>query len=106
MIFSEGTRIRYANPAIIPFHTRGCEGKSNEVNFIEQIEVEININYSRRGALEMYLTSPMGTRVQLLTPRLLDISAGGFNNWRLLSVLHWGEVIHGSWLLEIMDKVK
>lgn len=30
------------------------------VNFVEHVEVSINVKYSRRGALEIYLVSPQG----------------------------------------------
>jgi subtilisin-like proprotein convertase family protein len=47
-----------------------------------------------------------GTRVQLLSPRKLDQSNKGFVNWKLMSVLSWGEQPSGTWVLEIIDQVR
>ncbi|KAG6457643.1 hypothetical protein O3G_MSEX010420 [Manduca sexta] len=74
------------------------------VNYAEHIELVTNIEYSRRGALQIYLTSPQGTRVQLLSPRVLDISKSGFVNWPLMSVATWGENPNGLWEVTIEDK--
>jgi subtilisin-like proprotein convertase family protein len=46
--------------------TDSCRGTVNEVNFIEQVEVVVTIKAPRRGALEIFLTSPMGTRSLIL----------------------------------------
>ena len=42
------------------FNTDGCEGKAEEIRFLEHVEVQTNIAYTFRGALEMHLTSPSG----------------------------------------------
>lgn len=50
----------------ILFNTDGCAGTTEEIKFLEHVEVLINIAYTVRGALEMRLTSPAGgsTRVK------------------------------------------
>jgi subtilisin-like proprotein convertase family protein len=44
----------------ILFTTDGCEGKQEEIRFLEHVEVLTNIAFTVRGALEMHLTSPAG----------------------------------------------
>lgn len=46
--------------------TDACFGTDSEVNFIEQVEIVVSIQAPVRGNLEMYLTSPMGTRSLIL----------------------------------------
>lgn len=43
--------------------------------------------------------------MQILSPRKRDASALGFEDWRFMSVLTWGEQPEGVWLLEVVDKV-
>jgi subtilisin-like proprotein convertase family protein len=44
----------------VAFNSDGCEGKAEEIRFLEHVEVLTNIAYTVRGALEMNLTSPSG----------------------------------------------
>lgn len=46
--------------------TDACMNTINEVNFIEQVEVIVTVRAQVRGLLEIYLTSPMGTRSLIL----------------------------------------
>ncbi|KAK7866825.1 hypothetical protein R5R35_005255 [Gryllus longicercus] len=85
----------------VAFDTDACAGTDDEVNYLEHVQVEVNIDYPIRGELQVFLTSPSGTRVQLLGLRRLDDSAEGFAGWRFLSVLTWGERPRGRWLLQV-----
>ncbi|KAL0870759.1 hypothetical protein ABMA27_005693 [Loxostege sticticalis] len=82
----------------IPINIKDCE-----VNYIEHVELIVNVRYNRRGALEIFLTSPQGTRVQLLSTRAKDMSSNGFVNWPLTSVATWGENSNGLWRVVIQD---
>ncbi|CAK1580824.1 unnamed protein product [Parnassius mnemosyne] len=73
------------------------------VNYIEHVELIINVKYSRRGALEIYLISPQGTNVQVLSARPRDTSTAGFVNWPLTSVATWGENANGIWRVIVKD---
>ncbi|CAF4828773.1 unnamed protein product [Pieris macdunnoughi] len=73
------------------------------VKYLEHVELIINIQYTRRGALEVYLISPIGTKVQLLSPRPKDNSYKGFVNWPLTSVVTWGENPNGVWKVIVHD---
>ena len=51
--------------------------------------------------LQIYLTSPQGTKSTLLQKRPRDTSKDGFKHWPLLTVHSWGEMAMGQWTLEI-----
>ncbi|KAG8225590.1 hypothetical protein J437_LFUL006682 [Ladona fulva] len=110
------------SPVVKKFYTTGCNyllkdflnndvenidilEEGDEVNYLEHIELEASIRYSIRGALQIYLTSPHGTTVQLLKIRPADKSDRGFQRWRFMSVLTWGEKPAGRWELRIEDPV-
>lgn len=78
---------------------------NGSINSVEHIEVRVTISYPRRGAIAIYLTSPLDTTIQLLSPRRLDRSASGFVEWPLMSVATWGEDPRGVWRLLIVDQV-
>lgn len=67
---------------------------------IETVSLIITVQFPYRGLLTIYLTSPSGTRSQLLFPRPNDRSKNGFNRWSLMSVACWGESPIGEWTLE------
>ncbi|XP_069360440.1 neuroendocrine convertase 1-like [Maniola hyperantus] len=73
------------------------------VIYIEHVELVTTIQYTRRGALEIYLVSPQGTKVQILSARQRDTSTAGLVNWPLTSVATWGEQPQGSWRVIIQD---
>ncbi|KAL1490904.1 hypothetical protein ABEB36_011579 [Hypothenemus hampei] len=97
--------VTYGNPAKLYTYTTGCKGTNSEVLFLEHVQVRTFINYTVRGALEVHLTSPAGSRVQLLAPRKFDTSSRGFRNWTFMSVMTWGELASGVWTLNIADNI-
>ncbi|KAK7816344.1 hypothetical protein U0070_020859, partial [Myodes glareolus] len=49
------------------YKASGCSDNPNHhVNYLEHVVVRITITHPRRGDLAIYLTSPSGTRSQLL----------------------------------------
>lgn len=78
--------------------TSQCSIKS-----LEHVQVVASVRYSRRGALNIALTSPMGTPTTLLSPRVADRSTEGFQDWAFMSVHTWGEDPQGVWRLNISD---
>ncbi|VVC92039.1 unnamed protein product [Leptidea sinapis] len=76
----------------------GCD-----VNYLEHVELVVSLRYTRRGALEIYLISPQGTKVQLLSQRPNDYSDAGLSNWPLTSVATWGENPNGIWTVIVQD---
>lgn len=55
------------------YKASGCSDNPNHhVNYLEHVVVRITITHPRRGDLAIYLTSPSGTRSQLLANRYLQ----------------------------------
>ncbi|KAG4065803.1 hypothetical protein HA402_012481, partial [Bradysia odoriphaga] len=77
-----------------------CKG----VNYLEHVQAKITLTSQRRGDIQIYLKSPAGTKVCLLTSRSHDVSRSGFNQWPFMSVHTWGEAPHGNWQLEIHNE--
>lgn len=71
---------------------------SNIINFLEHVQVRVTLNFTRRGDLEMNLTSPLGTTSRLIQHRPWD-SLTSLNNWTILTLQHWGENPAGVWKL-------
>ncbi|XP_062985426.1 proprotein convertase subtilisin/kexin type 5 isoform X2 [Elgaria multicarinata webbii] len=86
------------------YKATGCADNANHhVIYLEHVVVRITITHPRRGDLAIYLTSPSGTRSQLLANRLFDHSMEGFKNWEFMTTHCWGEKATGDWILEIYD---
>lgn len=71
---------------------------------LEHVQVHLDLEYSKRGALDAYLRSPAGTESVLLYRRAKDTTGQGFHNWSFLTVHLWGENPRGLWTLVIRDK--
>ena len=84
-------------------HNVTFEYADTSINYLEHVEVILDLDYSDRGSLGFYLTSPQNTRVQLLGQRPRDKSTKGFKDWSLMSVATWSEKPQGTWTLEIRD---
>uniref|UniRef100_A0A914L1P7 P/Homo B domain-containing protein n=1 Tax=Meloidogyne incognita TaxID=6306 RepID=A0A914L1P7_MELIC len=84
-------------------YTGGCSdnGQDNRVNFLEHVQAIIDVDTFTRGLIEIYLTSPKGTRSKLMSKRPKDTSSLGYINWEFMSVHFWGESSDGNWTLEI-----
>ncbi|XP_036711559.1 proprotein convertase subtilisin/kexin type 5 isoform X1 [Balaenoptera musculus] len=86
------------------YKASGCSDNPNHhVGYLEHVVVRITITHPRRGDLAIYLTSPSGTRSQLLANRLFDHSMEGFKNWEFMTIHCWGERAAGDWILEVYD---
>lgn len=47
-----------------------CDGSRRRlIRSLEHVQVQLSLSYSRRGDLEIFLTSPMGTRSTLVAIR-------------------------------------
>ncbi|XP_011195107.1 neuroendocrine convertase 2 [Zeugodacus cucurbitae] len=81
--------------------TDSCKGTDTEVNYLEHVQAVISANATRRGDLELFLTSPMGTRSMILSRRANDDDhRDGFTKWPFMTTHSWGEYPHGTWKLE------
>ncbi|CAD7685879.1 unnamed protein product [Nyctereutes procyonoides] len=81
-----------------------CAGSANYIRSLEHVQVQLSLSYSRRGDLEISLTSPMGTRSTLVAIRPLDVSGQGYNNWIFMSTHFWDEDPRGLWTLGLENK--
>ncbi|XP_063770373.1 proprotein convertase subtilisin/kexin type 4 isoform X2 [Pseudophryne corroboree] len=81
-----------------------CTGTPNYVLSLEHVQAQISLSYTRRGDLEIYLTSPMGTRTVLVALRPYDTSIKGYSNWTFMSTHTWDENPQGMWTLELVNK--
>lgn len=91
--------------AEIYFETNCGKNTEKEIRFLEHVQVTVDISYNKRGALELYLISPSGSKTMLLSKREKDKSIIGFKNWTFLTVHLWGEQCAGRYKLLIRDKI-
>lgn len=70
---------------------------------LEHITVTVNIEHQKRNEVRISLLSPNNITSELGTPRRLDHSSAGFQNWTFSSVKHFGESPIGVWTLLVED---
>ncbi|RDD46375.1 Neuroendocrine convertase 1 [Trichoplax sp. H2] len=87
----------------IQIKSHGCQDSKDSINYLEHVQLISTIDFSRRGDLDITLISPSGTRSNLLSRRLRDSSASGFNSWPFMSTHFWGENPRGTWTVEIKN---
>lgn len=81
--------------------TTACHGTDTEVNYLEHVQAVITLNSTRRGDVEMFLTSPRGTRSKILSRRPNDSDGKfGFNKWPFMTTHTWAENPRGTWTLQ------
>ncbi|CAG9105776.1 unnamed protein product [Plutella xylostella] len=56
--------------------TAACAGAGSEVRYLEHVQAVVSANCSRRGDLELFLTSPMGTSIKLCISTAACAGAG------------------------------
>lgn len=78
----------------------GCRGTASEVLYLEHVESVVTLSTSVRGQIQLFLTSPAGTRSTLLNRRSHDSSSDGFNGWPFMTTHNWGEDPKGTWVLQ------
>ncbi len=70
---------------------------------IEHVRLTVDISHSRRGDLEIILTSPTGVQSILATPRPYDPFAD--IQWTFMTTHDWGENSSGTWTVTVSDRV-
>ncbi|KIJ27821.1 hypothetical protein M422DRAFT_270921 [Sphaerobolus stellatus SS14] len=76
----------------------------NNFERLEHLTVKIWVNYTRRGDVQVDITSPNGIRSVLAGPRPHDMSDRGFPGWTFSSIKHWDENPIGNWTIRIADQ--
>ncbi|CAB4067962.1 PCSK2 [Lepeophtheirus salmonis] len=85
----------------LTIETDACAGKDTEVNYLEHVQAVITVNSTRRGDVELFLRSPMGTRSMILSNRPNDDDGqDGFTKWPFMTSHTWAEYPRGKWTLE------
>lgn len=93
------------NSLLLKITTNACKGSDTEVNYLEHVQAVVTVNSTRRGDLEMFLTSPMGTKSMILSKRINDDDyRDGFTKWPFMTTHTWGEYPQGTWILEVIRK--
>jgi len=86
----------------LTIETNACAGTETEVNYLEHVQAVITVNSTRRGDVELFLRSPMGTRSLILSTRPNDDdSRDGFTKWPFMTTHPWAEYPRGKWSLEV-----
>ncbi|XP_059160096.1 neuroendocrine convertase 1-like [Physella acuta] len=86
-------------------HTsNGCQGQENEVNWLERVQVVIDVDHDFRGRIYAELESPMGTVTPVFLERPKDNCKKGIKAWPLTSVHNWGEKSQGLWKFRVGDR--
>ncbi|XP_050061119.1 neuroendocrine convertase 2 [Aphis gossypii] len=86
---------------ILKLNTDACRGTDTHVRYLEHVQAVITLNATRRGDVELFLTSPMGTRSMILSRRPNDDDRrDGFTKWPFMTTHTWGEYPWGEWILE------
>lgn len=65
--------------------------KEHNFEKLEHITVKVWIDHSRRGDVEVYLTSPNGIKSILGGKRRYDESTRGYPGWTFMTLKHWYE---------------
>ncbi|XP_017287829.1 neuroendocrine convertase 2 [Kryptolebias marmoratus] len=98
----EPHKIQSGNKLVLTITTEACQGKDNFVRYLEHVQAVLTVNASRRGDLNINMTSPMGTKSILLSRRPRDDDAKvGFDKWPFMTTHTWGEDPRGTWVLEV-----
>ncbi|XP_002731580.1 neuroendocrine convertase 2 [Saccoglossus kowalevskii] len=92
----EGKKLR------ITLNTDACKGQENDVRYLEHVQGVVTLKSSRRGDVNINMTSPAGTTSILLSSRPNDDDAEeGFEKWPFMTTHNWGEDPSGEWVLEV-----
>jgi kexin len=63
--------------------------KDNNFARIEHVNVRVWIAHTKRGDVEVEITSPTGVKSVLGAPRRFDSASTGYPGWMFMSVKHW-----------------
>lgn len=106
MHFCDRREIKQDGSLVWKITTTACKGTETEVNYLEHVQAVISVNSTRRGDVELFLTSPMGTTSMILSKRANDDDhRDGFTKWPFMTTHNWGEYPQGTWTLEVSGPI-
>ena len=86
--------------------TDGCKNdKDTRIDTLEHVEVIVHLQHTYRGDIILQLTSPSGTKSEVLSLRPQDDSSVGIN-FKFMTVHNWAEDPTGEWKLSVSDSAK
>jgi len=95
-------RIPMDKSLFLTIDTNSCAGMETEVNYLEHVQAVVTLNATRRGSVQIFLRSPMGTRSMILSERPNDDdNQDGFTKWPFMTTHTWAEYPRGKWSLEL-----
>ncbi|KDE03993.1 hypothetical protein MVLG_05562 [Microbotryum lychnidis-dioicae p1A1 Lamole] len=78
--------------------------KQHNFEKTEHVTVTVHIEHTKRGNVEIELTSPKGMKSVLARPRRFDDAQTGYPGWVFMSVKHWDEDPVGTWTIRVRDR--
>lgn len=97
-------KIGYGEVVMDKLSLDGCKGDNSRwIQRLEHVQVHLKVNTRRRGDIQVFLTSPSGTRSELLSRRPLDSFKGQWE-FTFMTVHSWDESPVGTWKLEVHDR--
>ncbi|KAL3861833.1 hypothetical protein ACJMK2_007847 [Sinanodonta woodiana] len=104
------SQVSFQSSTSSPYSYVGASGVSNSIRigsncsiqYLEHVQVQIYIQATGLGYVELTLTSPSGTKSFLMTQRYLDYNNTGNGTWTFMTVQHWGEAPQGQWTLKMV----
>ena len=86
------------------WRARGAGGQPHRVLYTEHVQAVVTLAATRRGKVEVFLTSPQGTRSHPPLPQAQGHApTEGFTSWAFMTTHNWGEWSIGTWRLEVRN---
>lgn len=104
VIFPRHNRFNKSHALELDINTKACKGTPNFIQYVEHVVIKTTFYHYRRGATEILIVSPSGTRSWVLKEREKDIRGGEFHEWDFLSTHFWGENPTGKWRIIFYSK--
>ena len=76
----------------IQIPTQACRNTEAEISKLEHVVLTLSFIHRRRGDVSVLLTSPSGTKNEMLSTRRYDDSKEGLDNWGFMTVHCWGNI--------------
>lgn len=96
----EGSEKNWRIPSTFSMEVEDCP-----IEFLEHVQVKVNLNFSQRGDLSLKLKAPSGTVSPLTGRRKVDNlrRVNNLTDWVITTLFHWKENATGRWELSVGD---